>query len=156
MLLLNMTEAAEAAGVDRSTIYRKIKAGELSTTLDATGEKRLSTDELLRVFGRLVAPNVASDSVEQQHATPSNIGDTELVATLKDQLRVAQDQLRTAEERERWLMGMLESAQAQLALPPAALDQLKAAEERERRLLDMLESARSSHTKGWLARLLGR
>lgn len=140
MALLNKTEAAEAAGVDRSTIYRKIKAGELSVVLDAAGEERIDTAELLRVFKVLVGASVASDNTQPHPATPS---DAELVALLKDQLKAAG-------EREQRLLALLESAQAQLALPETTTvaqeptqDQLRRAEEREQRLMTLLESAQA-------------
>lgn len=119
MALLSKTEAAEAAGVDRTTIYRKIKSGELSVVLDAAGEERIDTSELLRVFKALRGDAFAGNAA-MPHPATSN--DAELVALLKDQLRAA-------EEREQRLLALLESAQAMLALPAAP----QAAQEPKRR-----------------------
>ena len=56
-MLLTITEAAKAAGVARSTIYDRVKAGELSR--GAHG--KIDTAELLRVFGPLAAAPDAAD-----------------------------------------------------------------------------------------------
>lgn len=50
MTMLSVTEAAEAAGVSRTTIYERVRAGELSKSADG-----IDTAELLRVFGSLVS-----------------------------------------------------------------------------------------------------
>ena len=48
-MTLTVTEAAEAAGVARSTLYRAIEAGEITRTPD----KRIDVAELVRVYGEL-------------------------------------------------------------------------------------------------------
>lgn len=48
-MLLTVTDAAAAAGVARSTLYRAIEAGEISRTPD----KRIDVTELVRVYGEL-------------------------------------------------------------------------------------------------------
>jgi len=111
MALLTLTEAAAAVGKDRSTIHRNIEKGRLSAVLDASGERRVDTSELIRVFGQLVAVvdarNVAPDVAMQQPAQAEN---GELVQVLREQLRLAA-------ERETRLMDLVDRLQAQLALP---------------------------------------
>ena len=43
---LNISQAAKSAGVDRSTIQRKIKSGKLSATVDMEGNKLILDDQV--------------------------------------------------------------------------------------------------------------
>jgi transposase-like protein len=47
---LSISEAARAAGVDRATLYRHVKAGKLSLTRDEKGRRVVDASELCRVF----------------------------------------------------------------------------------------------------------
>jgi len=68
---LNISQAAKAAGVDRSTIQRKIKSGKLSATVDMDGNKLIDPVELERVFGEIAAPDrVWQRAAMPQHAAP--------------------------------------------------------------------------------------
>jgi len=67
MTMLTMTEAAATAGVSRSTIYAKVKTGEL--TRSAGGE--IDTAELLRVFGELHAPGDGAGQGDEASASPA-------------------------------------------------------------------------------------
>ena len=54
MTLVTVKAAADLVGRDRKTLYGAIKTGKLSAVLDnATGEKRIDTAELERVYGPL-------------------------------------------------------------------------------------------------------
>ena len=48
-------EAARLSGRNQSTLHRAMKAGRLSYTVDAAGQRRIDTAELDRVFGILAA-----------------------------------------------------------------------------------------------------
>lgn len=107
MALVGATEASQLAGTSRTNLYRLMKSGKLSFTLDANGERRIDTAELMRVFGQLSQGDAPGDAPLAHSGTavvtPS---DTDLVLVLKAQLAAA-------EERERRLLGLLE----QMALP---------------------------------------
>ena len=117
--MLSVTEAAEAAGVSRTTIYDRLKSGELSKTSNG-----IDPAELLRVFGELKAgPGTDRPSVELSTASP------ELVTWLRElvdqqQATIARkdEQLREAEERaaeeRRGLLAQLDRTMA-LLQPPA-------------------------------------
>ena len=55
MTLVTIAQAARTAGVARSTIYSHLRSGKLSATRTSTGERRIDTSELTRVYG-LVGP----------------------------------------------------------------------------------------------------
>jgi excisionase family DNA binding protein len=48
--MLSLSEAAKAAGVSKSTIWRACKAGRLSSTRIDTGDIKIDPAELHRVF----------------------------------------------------------------------------------------------------------
>ena len=53
MTILTLTQAAKAAGVARSTLYRAIRKGRISVVSQPNGSKGVDTTELIRVFGPL-------------------------------------------------------------------------------------------------------
>ena len=123
MTILSITAAALAAGLDRRTLQRAIKAGRISATVDAAGERGIDIAELIRVFGPLrVTPQSTpqrQDAAVSQDA-PGDAAGVPLVEALRDQVRQAQEQLRQANEREARLLSLLEAEQqARRALLPA-------------------------------------
>ena len=121
MALLNLTTAAQAAGVNRSTVVRALKNGRLSATSNEIGERCIDTAELMRVFGPLKA-----DAQAHAHPLPMQaIGVDALVEVLQEQLRHATEREQQGRERELRLLVMLEVEQAarremeqKLLLPP--------------------------------------
>ena len=53
MAKLGMTKAAKLAGVSRTTLYKKIKNGDISATKNADGHNEIDVAELERVYGPL-------------------------------------------------------------------------------------------------------
>lgn len=111
MALLNISAAARATGKDRTTIHRKLKAGELSATVGPDGGKLIDTAELVRVFGALHATGDATPSatggVQQAAPQPAPAPDS-TAAALVELLR---GQLVQSADRERWLREQLEQEQ---------------------------------------------
>ena len=67
MTILTLTQAAKAAGVARSTLYRAIRNGRISVVSQPNGGKGIDTAELIRVFGPLQdAAKQAQQSNAQQ------------------------------------------------------------------------------------------
>lgn len=56
MTQLTVRDAADRVGVTRQTIFKAIKQGKLSATIDVRGLKQIDVSELLRVYGRLQPP----------------------------------------------------------------------------------------------------
>ncbi len=48
-----LREAAELAGISRPTIYRHVRQGKVSASLDHDGNKVIETAELMRAYGEL-------------------------------------------------------------------------------------------------------
>ena len=108
MALLNLTAAAQAAGVNRSTVARALKNGRLSATNNEMGERCIDTAELMRVFGPLKADAQANAHPLSMQA----IGVDALVEVLQEQLRHATEREQQGRERELRLLAMLEVEQA--------------------------------------------
>ena len=96
MTQVTVSAAADLVARDRKTLYRLIKQGRLSATLDAAGQRQIETSELIRVFGALrqsdSQPGVASPHTE----TPA---ETVQLAVLQAELRHAQELLAIKDEQ---------------------------------------------------------
>lgn len=93
MTQLRISEAARLVGRDRKTLYRAIRDGRLSATVDATGERQVDTSELVRVFGefRGAGDSGATVSVPQR--------ETDEATALKIRLAAAEAELFHMRER---------------------------------------------------------
>ena len=115
MALLNLTAASRAAGVNRSTIVRALKSGRLSATTSDAGKRCIDTAELMRVFGALKGDAYADAQAAPMHATvdahPVAQDQPALLKVLQEQLRQAHEREREGREREARLLAMLESEQ---------------------------------------------
>lgn len=93
MTQLSVSEAAKLVSRDRKSLYRAIKEGRLSATVDATG-KKVSTSELIRVYGELKPARDMHDSratvATPQRETPDA---TAQIALLQAELRHARELL---------------------------------------------------------------
>jgi len=90
----SINEAARLVSRDRKTLYRAIKEGRLTATVDATGQKQVDTAELLRVFGELHPASDRADSratvATPQRETPDTAA---RMALLEAELRHARELL---------------------------------------------------------------
>lgn len=84
MAKLNLSQAAKAVGKNRTTIWRHINTGKLSSERNNDGNPVVDTSELLRVYGEII--NFATDTEErkQHQATPSY---EELVSKIKELIK---------------------------------------------------------------------
>lgn len=118
-MTFNITDAAEAAGVSRSTIYDRVRSGQLSKRADG----RIDAAELLRVFGELreVTPSPAGGSaaatIALDAALAAKVAAEEYQAAATAEaawLRELVDEQRTALERkDRELHALVERAAAE-------------------------------------------
>lgn len=111
-----LSVAAKRLSVSRASIYRWAKEGRISVTVDNSGQKVVDMAELARVFPETAARHLNKDSKRQaqdtentsESGTDSLILEAELHAT-REALRITQDQLAEAKEREHRLLGIVES-----------------------------------------------
>jgi hypothetical protein len=115
--LYNLMSAAAAAGVNRSTVLRAIKAGRLSAQRDATGGWAIDPAEFHRVFPALPTAPAASAQQDQQQIDAQ----VALLRNMVEQLRRDMDDLRHDKEdlrqdRDHWREAF-QAAQRQLPAP---------------------------------------
>lgn len=143
MAQLTVRQAAEQVGVSRQTMFRKIKDGSVSATVDHQGQKQIDSAELLRVFGTLQTPGatpaIASDRPRLTRVTGETAAVSPAVLVELERLRLqlefksaelamAQQRIDELKQRERdaaterdRLMTLLEQSTRLLAAPPAAI-----------------------------------
>ncbi len=119
MAQVSVTKAAALAGVSRSTFYRSyINTGKVSVGSDQQGNPVVDTSELLRVFGVLHDTTESQDTEGVRDANdPKTLVISELESELhrvRDILRIREEELHKAEERELWLRDLLARSQSQL------------------------------------------
>lgn len=103
MTLLSITEAANAVGVVRGTIYHKLKTGELSATSNRQGERRIDISELIRVFGELTPSKRIDDdlNVKRQPGPANDVSIASIDAIKNDNEWFKRDNARLQQEVER-------------------------------------------------------
>jgi hypothetical protein len=111
----SLSQAAEAVGMNRSSILRAIKAGKISASKDEQGEWQIEPAELHRVYP---AP------------TPATTHTDELIAELRARLDDMRAALATAERNaETWRVAFdREQAHRALPTPSTNAQQLQATE----------------------------
>ena len=94
MAQVSVADAAKLVARDRKTLYRMVKEGKLSATLNNDGQRQIETSELVRVFGVLENLNGQRDGRETdavlQHETRL---ETARIALLEAELRHARELL---------------------------------------------------------------
>ena len=101
-----MTQAAQQAGISRSTLYRAIRAGRISVVSLPAGGRGVDTAELIRVFGPL-QPDTAQ---VQQRGTSSDIAAMrERCALLEREIEWLRAELADAKNEKNRLLGLLET-----------------------------------------------
>jgi excisionase family DNA binding protein len=98
----SLAEAAAAAGIQRSTVFRSIKSGRLSATRDGRGQWRIEPGELHRIYPPASSNGAPATqrTFTQQSALIEALGRATLAEQRLDDLRAALDDLRT--QRDKW------------------------------------------------------
>lgn len=126
--MYNLMSAAAAAGVNRSTVLRAIKAGRISGQRDATGGWQIDPAEFHRVFPPLPLPAAASAQQDQQQIDGQVALLRNLVEQLRNDMEAREEDHRKREQdlrqdRDHWREAF-QAAQRQLPAPtqPDALE----------------------------------
>ena len=113
MAILTPTQAAKAAGIGRSTLYRYLHKGKLSATQHPKGGRGIDTAELERVFGPLAQASTAQDiplkhseRAQGEPETSQDWGETN--AFLHQQVLFLEQELVAAREERNRLLTLLE------------------------------------------------
>lgn len=111
MAKLNITQAANVYGIDRSAIQRRIKKGELSYELSDKGYKLIEFSELVRALGepekgKAVAAQLQNGVVQQ----PATLHNTPLLEKEISMLKRENEELRKDKE---YLKEVLDKEQAE-------------------------------------------
>ncbi len=103
---LTVTEASKRFHIDRSRIYRAFKSGEMSRNPDGT----IQLVEFLRVFGdvRQTFANTQNEQSERSREHTESIENNPLYKSKLEQIRLLEESLRQAQEREQWQRGQIE------------------------------------------------
>jgi hypothetical protein len=93
---LSISKASVTWGVSRTTIHKKIKAGQLSKLANGT----IDTSEMIRVFGE---PHVKVDS----HQPVQVVNEVHPNKLLEQRIRHLETSLSESKERETWLQSQV-------------------------------------------------
>ena len=137
MPLLSFTEAARLAGVDVSTIHRRVKRGDLSAVRHPNGKRAVELAELLRVYPDLAVASGMHPGV------PGHANEHAALHATSDTVALLERELAAAREREARLLAMLEQEQ-------------RTRRELEQRLLPPPRRSMWDHLEEWLERLKRR
>ena len=86
MAKLNLSQAAKVVGRNRTTLWRHINIGKLSSEKDRDGNPWVDTSELMRVYGELKTVATPNSKIKQHSETQTS---SELIAVI-ELLRVEQ------------------------------------------------------------------
>ena len=104
MALVTIAQAARTVGVARSTIYSHLRSGKLSATRMPTGERRIDTSELARVYG-LVGHTTQSNVVT---STPLDVALLQArIEALEAQNKLLRDEVQVGREEKAKLLDVI-------------------------------------------------
>jgi len=103
---LNMSQAAQAAGITRRTLYNHVKQGKVTTSRDEKNNPVVDVSELIRAYGNVSLPVKKIPTVTHRENTQENFPSEQLQAMQKEieELKLAVTHMledKTARENER-------------------------------------------------------
>ncbi|MDR8526212.1 hypothetical protein OS133_21650, partial [Shewanella fidelis] len=93
MAKVNLSKAAQLTGKNRTTIWRHIKSGKLSSERDSLDMPIVDTSELIRVYGSISLDATPTPDKKQHEATPSYLELVEIIKSLKEEQKEMKHQL---------------------------------------------------------------
>lgn len=123
MPVLSLSEAARRAGVDRSTIRRKLHQGELSATPRPDGSQGVELSELARLYPHVVAapPPTSAPPGMSHHVPPDDLTPIQReveVLKLRQEVEMLRRELERAQEDKRWMQQRMEAWEQRLLPAP--------------------------------------
>jgi len=141
MAIVSISEAARLINKSRTTLYRYIKDGRLSTCTDINNTEGIDVSELIRVFGELYGtPSEQSEMNKVEHHVTHEYRSSEQVL-LQEKLLKQEFEIVNLKQKIEFLETLLEEKNAMVL-------------EKEKRLL-LLEykNSEESSRSSWVARL---
>lgn len=115
--LIPLSQAAKRLGVSRPTVYRWAKEGKFSVTQGTDGTKLVDMAELARVFPENVTSWNKQDAVRPAPDTDGMLLVQAALEATRESLKITQEQLAEARQREERLLGIVESQTRLLGRP---------------------------------------
>ena len=104
MALVTIAQAARLVGKPRSTLYNHLRQGKLYATSTPTGERRIDTSELYRVYGS-VMDTTQSDAVD---TTPYDVALLQArIEALEAQNRLLRDEVEAGRAEKKQLLEVI-------------------------------------------------
>lgn len=101
---ISIKEASNRFKVPRSTIYRALKSGKLSRSHSGN----LEVSEFLRVFGEVSHSVSSGTAVTHNETSSETVQNHPLYKAQLEKIRLLEDTLRQAQEREEWQREQME------------------------------------------------
>lgn len=117
-MILSINKAAKAAGCSRSTIQRKIAAGQLSATRQPDGSQGIETSELFRVFGEPEGTVQARPMGQPDTPEWAADGLQARIEDLRQELEAAKGREVWYQNREVWYQNRIEALEGRLLPAP--------------------------------------
>ncbi|EME3604245.1 hypothetical protein VYJ28_004608 [Yersinia enterocolitica] len=104
--LLNLSQAAQAAGITRRTLYNHVKQGKVTVSRDGKNNPVVDVSELIRVYGNVNLPEKQIPSISHSENTQKNFPHEQFQAMQKELADIRQAvtlmlEDKTAREEER-------------------------------------------------------
>lgn len=111
--LLNLSQAAQAAGITRRTLYNHVKQGKVTVSRDGKNNPVVDVSELIRVYGNVNLPEKQIPTVSHRENTQKNfpleqfqsmqkeLTDLKLAVTLMLEDKTAREEERRQHDDER-------------------------------------------------------
>ena len=110
MSILNLSEVSRQFQVNRSTVYKAIKAGRLSRKSDGN----FDLVEVIRCFGEPIGQYMSNQDTVKDSTNKATQVDTEIVALLKQQISDYKNRENEYKERETRLLDQIDRMQTLL------------------------------------------
>lgn len=118
MAKVNLSQAAKLTGKNRTTIWRHINGGKLSSERDRDGLPFVDTSELIRVYGELIPIATPLQEEKPHQATPSYGELVRVVELLRKEQSEMKEQLIDLKNRLSYTPTNAEIEKAKFNTPP--------------------------------------